>query len=54
MDVHLQMGFDEVQTKFFNSDATIKSAMLDKPHNDISVLLSLSKERVLALDKGYK
>lgn len=45
---------DEVQAKFFNSDATVKSEMLDKLHNDISVLLFPSKSRALALDKGYK
>jgi len=45
---------DEVQAKFFNSDATVKSEMLDKLHNDISVLLFPSRERALALDKGYK
>jgi len=45
---------DEVQAKFFNSDTTVKSEMLDKLHNDISVLLFPSKSRALALDKGYK
>lgn len=45
---------DEVQAKFFNSDGTVKSEMLDKLHNDISVLLFPSKRRALALDKGYK
>jgi len=45
---------EEVQKKFFNADGTVKSAMLDKLHNDISVLLFPSKERAIALNKGYK
>jgi len=45
---------DEVQAKFFNSDATVKNEMLDKLHNDISVLLFPSKQRAIALNKGYK
>ena len=45
---------DEVQEKFFNADGTVKSQMVDKIHDDISVLLFPSKQRALALDKGYK
>jgi len=45
---------DEVQEKFFNSDGTVKNEMLDTLHNDISVLLFPSKQRAIALDKGYK
>ena len=45
---------DEVQAKFFNSDGSAKSKMLDKLHNDISILLFPSKSRALALDKGYR
>ena len=45
---------DEVQAKFFNTDGTIKSEMISKLHNDISILLFPSKARALALDKGYK
>lgn len=45
---------DEVQAKFFNADGTVKPAMLEKLHNDISVLLFPSKERALSLNKGYR
>jgi len=45
---------DEVQEKFFNSDGTVKREMLEKLHNDISVLLFPSKQRAIALNKGYR
>lgn len=45
---------DEVKTKFFNEDGTIKEDMLENLHNDISELLFPSYERALNLNKGYK
>lgn len=45
---------DEVQEKFFTSEGTIKNDMLEKLHDDISLLLFPSKTRALTLDKGYR
>lgn len=44
---------DEVVNKFFNSDGTIKSDMLELLKNDISILLYPSKERAELLNKNY-
>jgi len=45
---------DEVQKKFFDNNGSIKHNMLHALHDDISLLLFPSKERALALNKGYK
>ena len=45
---------NEVQEKFFNADGSLKEAMVQKLHTDISTLLFPSKTRALQLDKGYK
>lgn len=45
---------DEVKEKFFDSKGNIKIKSLDKLHLDISELLFPSKQRALALNKGYK
>ncbi|HEY9128366.1 MAG TPA: hypothetical protein VIN02_00860 [Sulfurovum sp.] len=45
---------DEVQKKFFDDNGTIKQDMLQSLHHDISLLLYPSKERAMALNKGYK
>jgi len=45
---------DEVQTRFFDDNGSIKQEMINTLHEDITVLLFPSKERALALNKGYK
>jgi hypothetical protein len=45
---------DEVQKKFFDENGTVKQDMIRSLHDDISILLYPSKERALALNKGYK
>lgn len=45
---------NEVQEKFFNADGSLKEAMVQKLHTDISTLIFPSKKRALQLDKGYK
>ncbi|MGB5506000.1 MAG: hypothetical protein WBM70_04845 [Sulfurovum sp.] len=45
---------DEVQSKFFDLNGSIKEDMLNALHKDITVLLFPSKERALELNKGYK
>ncbi len=44
----------EVNKLFFNTDGSIKQNMLDKLHQDISLLLLPTAKRALTLDKGYK
>ncbi len=45
---------DEVEDKFFDDNGSIKEDMIEKLHDDISLLLFPSKERALALNKVYK
>jgi hypothetical protein len=45
---------DEVQSRFFDDNGSIKQDMINALHEDITVLLFPSKERALALNKGYK
>lgn len=45
---------EEVQSKFFDDNGSIKQEMIDALHDDITLLLFPSKERALALNKGYK
>ncbi|HHD72814.1 MAG TPA: hypothetical protein ENK77_02640 [Epsilonproteobacteria bacterium] len=45
---------DEVQKKFFNADGTIKKAMIEQLHHDISPLLFPSKTRAMKLNKSHK
>jgi hypothetical protein len=45
---------DEVQGKFFDENGSIKQDMINALHNDITILLSPSKERALRLNKSYK
>ena len=44
----------EVREKFFLSDGTVKQNMLNRLHDDISILLNPSKERALLLNKAYR
>ncbi|MDG6773889.1 hypothetical protein QCB45_06060 [Thiomicrorhabdus sp. ZW0627] len=45
---------DEVIAKFFKEDGSLKQDEADKIHQDISVLLSPSRERAMMLNKAYK
>jgi len=45
---------NEVQSRFFDDNGSIKKEMINALHEDITVLLFPSKERALALNKGYK
>ncbi|BBP43870.1 hypothetical protein [Thiosulfativibrio zosterae] len=45
---------DEVITKFWNSDGSIKQDQLSLLHDDIAELLIPSRERALQLNKAYK
>lgn len=45
---------DEVQSRFFDDNGSIKQDRLNALHDDITVLLFPSKERALLLNKGYK
>ena len=40
--------------QFFDDNGSIKQEMINALHDDITVLLFPSKERALALNKGYK
>ncbi|WP_295420655.1 hypothetical protein [Sulfurovum sp.] len=44
----------EVQEKFFEADGALKTEMIERLHQDISLLLFPSKRRALELNKGYK
>jgi Tol biopolymer transport system component len=44
----------EVSTKFYNSDGTLRQDMIDRLHDDISILLNPSPERALSLNKAYR
>ncbi len=44
----------EVIEKFFNKDGGIKAEMLEKLHDDITVLLNPSASRALDLNKAYR
>ena len=45
---------NEVQNRFFDDNGSMKQDMINALHDDITVLLFPSKERALALNKGYK
>ena len=45
---------DEVKSRFFDDNGSIKQEIINALHDDITVLLFPSKERALALNKGYK
>lgn len=45
---------DEVKDKFFDDNGSVKADMIEKLHDDISLLLFPSKERALELNKGYR
>ena len=45
---------DEVEAKFFDMNGSIKKDMIEKLHDDVSILLFPSKERALELNKAYK
>lgn len=45
---------DEVKDKFFDDNGSVKKDMIEKLHDDISLLLFPSKERALELNKGYQ
>ena len=45
---------DEVKEMFFDSNGSIKEPMIDRLHDDISLLLFPSKKRALKLNKAYK
>lgn len=45
---------NEVKEKFFDANGSMKPDMIEKLHNDVSLLLFPSKERALGLNKGYK
>ena len=45
---------DEVKHTFFDDNGTVKPEMIQQLHHDISLLLFPSKQRALALDKGYR
>ena len=44
----------EVQGKFFDDNGSVKEAMIDVLHKDVTELLFPSKARALELNKGYK
>lgn len=44
----------EVKKKFFNSDGSLKTMMIEALHQDITTLILPSKRRALDLNKGYK
>ncbi|HFU77217.1 hypothetical protein [Sulfurovum sp.] len=44
----------EVQKKFFDENGVLKPEMIQRLHQDISILLFPSKKRALTLNKGYK
>ena len=45
---------DEVKQRFFEHNGQPKTAMFERLHQDISVLMLPSKERAMALNKAYK
>lgn len=45
---------DEVKSKFFDDNASLKKVMVDALHEDVTLLLFPSKARALVLNKGYK
>ena len=45
---------DEVISRFFNEDGSLKADEIDALHDDISLLLFPSRERALMLNKAYK
>ncbi len=45
---------DEVKEKFFDDNGSVKADMIEKLHDDVSLLLYPSKERALELNKGYR
>jgi hypothetical protein len=45
---------NEVQNRFFDDNGSMKQDMINALHDDITALLFPSKERALALNKGYK
>jgi len=45
---------DEVQSKFFDDNGSVKQAMIDALHEDVTLLLFPSKTRAMELNKGYK
>ncbi|MBU1237280.1 MAG: hypothetical protein KJ634_01245 [Gammaproteobacteria bacterium] len=47
-------GNGEVQAKFFNADGSLKSDALAALADDITFLLFPSRERAIALNKGYR
>lgn len=47
-------GNDEIKAKFFNSDGSLKEAMITQLHSDMTVLLNPSRSRSLMLNKAYK
>jgi hypothetical protein len=47
-------GNDEIKAKFFAADGSLKPDMIEKLHADVTVLLTPSRSRALALDKAYR
>ena len=45
---------EEINTKFFAQDGSIKEDMLSRLHDDISILLNPSPQRALLLNKAYR
>ena len=45
---------NEVKKKFFDNNGSLKREMIEKLHNDITLLLFPTKSRALELNKGYK
>ncbi|BCO10371.1 hypothetical protein GF1_27470 [Desulfolithobacter dissulfuricans] len=44
----------ELEKKFFTPNSTVRPDMLNRLHDDISILLNPSKERALLLNKAYR
>ncbi|WP_456386955.1 hypothetical protein [Desulfolithobacter sp.] len=44
----------ELEKKFFTPDGTVRPDMLNRLHDDVSILLNPSKERALLLNKAYR
>jgi len=45
---------DEVQSKFFDDNGSVKQELIEALHDDVTELLFPSKARALDLNKGYK
>ena len=45
---------NEVKKKFFDNNGSLKREIIEKFHNDITLLLFPAKSRALELNKGYK